>query len=301
MADPRPWRVHAPDAFAAFDRAEALAAAAFPVALLAPVHQTVAAHLANPSDSGRVPVVAPGTPADPRTDVGVRFAEQFVVDVAGTTTDQRAALSGAFGSDTFLFTQVCYVVDVFQRGRMALGRLYGSPFGAPEPPEPGAATDLWPVLEEFMQVVARRAALDPLTTELVRLRGARVHQCRLCQSRLSVRALDQAGSARPFDAIDRYESSDLGDAHKVALRLTDAIVTQPASIDAALVEQVFVHYDPDQITEIVLDVVRNAANKISVALGADAANVTGGTEYFDLDGAGAVVADVDASVVRARR
>ena len=33
-------------------------------------------------------------------------------------------------------------------------------------------------------------ALDPVTTELVRLRGARAHQCRVCQSRLSLKAVD---------------------------------------------------------------------------------------------------------------
>lgn len=51
-------------------------------------------------------------------------------------------------------------------------------------------------------------------------------------------------------------------------------------------------------TEIVLDVVRNAANKIAVALGADTPRVTGAVEFFDIDGSGEVVADVDANVVR---
>ena len=43
---------------------------------------------------------------------------------------------------------------------------------------------------------------------------------------------------------------------------------------------------------------RNAANKFAVAVGGDAAQVDDGIEYFDLDTAGDVVADVDPEVVR---
>ena len=56
---------------------------------------------------------------------------------------------------------------------------------------------------------------------------------------------------------------------------------------------------PAEITEVVLDVVRNAANKIAVALGGDAPVVTEGVEFYDIDATGDVVADVDRDVVRA--
>ena len=48
-----------------------------------------------------------------------------------------------------------------------------------------------------------------------------------------------------------------------------------------------------------LDVVRNAANKIAVALGSDAPEVTDGIEYYDIDAGGDVVADVNLEAVRA--
>ena len=44
---------------------------------------------------------------------------------------------------------------------------------------------------------------------------------------------------------------------------------------------------------VVLDLVRNAANKIAVSLGGDEAVVTDGGEYYDVDASGEVVADVD--------
>ena len=70
----------------------------------------------------------------------------------------------------------------------------------------------------------------------------------------------------------------------------------------AAAPEVFRQFDVIEATaqsEIVLDVVRNAANKIAVAFGADAPKVSDGVEFFDVDATGTVVADVDMSVVRA--
>ena len=289
-----PWEAHAPEAFAAFARAERLVSGAVDPALLAPVRAVVAHLLGNATDDD-VPAAA-GDEPDPRTPACVAFAEQFVVDVAGVMPGQRDALSAALGAATFPFVQALYVEDVFQRGRLALGRLHHRDLPADRRPEEG---DLWAALEDFMRLVALQTALDPLTTELVRLRGANAHRCRLCQSRLSVRALDAAGDRWPFAVVDDYERSSLSERHKVALRLTDAVITQPALIEDALVAQVRANFSMAESSEIVLDVVRNAANKIAVAFGADAPQVTDGVEYFDIDATGELVAAVDAAAVRA--
>jgi hypothetical protein len=53
-----------------------------------------------------------------------------------------------------------------------------------------------------------------------------------------------------------------------------------------------------EASEIIFDVVRNATNKIAVAFSADAPVVSNGTEFFDTDEAGDVVADVDPDIVR---
>jgi hypothetical protein len=124
-----------------------------------------------------------------------------------------------------------------------------------------------------------------------------VHQCRVCQSRLSLKAVDAAGGVGLFAA-----DAELGtrpEREQVALDLADLLVTQPMLIDDALVERVHRSLTPAEITELVLDVVRNAANKIAVALGGDAPVVTEGVEYYDIDATGDVVADVDRDVVRA--
>jgi hypothetical protein len=85
-----------------------------------------------------------------------------------------------------------------------------------------------------------------------------------------------------FDKIDWYESSDLVEPHKVALRLTDAIITQPTEINPSLVAQVHRYFTPTQIVEIVLDVMRNSCQKIAVALAVDDPHVTSGVELYAL-------------------
>jgi alkylhydroperoxidase family enzyme len=294
MTAAEPWRAEAREAFAAFDRVEAIAAAAVDATLIFPVRNAVSQLLQNDDEFARTSGPAPGG-SDPRALVCLRFAEQFVVDVAGITNADRAALSDALGRETFTFVQALFVVDMFQRARIALERLYGVTYGGPPPAERG---DLWAAIEEFMRVVARASVLDPVTTELIRLRGATVHHCRLCRSRLSVRALDAAGDSSPFSAVEDFERSMLSSRHKIALRLTDAVITQPAQIDDQLVAQVHGVFALAESTEIVLDVVRNAANKIAVAFAADTPQVADGIEFFDLDANGEVVASVEAAVVR---
>jgi alkylhydroperoxidase family enzyme len=92
-----------------------------------------------------------------------------------------------------------------------------------------------------------------------------------------------------FDRTEYYESSDLPESQKVALRLTDALVTEPTAIDASLAATLRSFYTEDQIVELVLDVVRNSSQKIAVALGADDPRVATGTELFDLAPDGTVV------------
>ena len=109
-----------------------------------------------------------------------------------------------------------------------------------------------------MRTVARHDALDPTTTELVRLRGARQHDCRLCKSRRSVAAIEAGADEATFDAVDDYAESDLPAATKAALALVDAIIWTPTAIPDDVVARVRAHLTAAQAVEVVLDVIRNA-------------------------------------------
>jgi len=215
-----------------------------------------------------------------------RLVEQFVVDVASMPADVRAAAFAELGDRAFPFAQVCYVTDMDARLRAAWRQLFGSELDLLA--EAGA-TDLWSALEAFMRTVAQMDALDPLTTEIVRLRGARAHRCRLCQSIRSVRAANDGADETVYDAIDHYETSALAERHKVALRLVDAFLWQPLAYPPELASQVASSFSRDETVEILFDIVRNAANKIAVLFGADAPHVSEGVEFFDIDTAGDLV------------
>ena len=141
--------------------------------------------------------------SDPRV---VAFAEQFAVDVSRIDDALRAGFLEATGPSAFTVVQAIYVDDFWPRVPAVLDAVIG-PVHWPDA-EPTDA-ELWPLLEEFMREVARLDALDPVTTELVRLRGARQHDCRLCKSRRSVAAIDAGADESTFDAVDDFAESDL--------------------------------------------------------------------------------------------
>ena len=296
------WRSLAPELFASFERIEATAYGALDPEVVAPLRRMMLSILCADRHSRG------DAAADSRVVALVDFAEQFVIDVAGITKESRAAMFGEAGRGALLFVQSVFVSDVFLRARVALDRLaatQGSVANAVRAnsvqPDPIARTpdELWPLLEAFMRDVAQLQSLDALTTELIRLRGADVHRCRLCQSRLSVKALDQAGDIALFTQTRDFNAEEYRDADRAAMRLADALVTQPSSIDHALVDAAHRHFSHAQQLEIVFDVVRNAANKIAVAFGADDPIVTDGIEFYDLDHNGDVVASIDQALVRA--
>lgn len=219
--------------------------------------------------------------ADPAVEL---FADQFGVDVSLIDDDLRRRFLAATGPTAFEVAQAVYVDDYWPRAGIAIGAVLGSSVVVtPERTEP---RELWPLVEDFMREVARLDALDPVLTELVRLRGARQHECRVCTSRRSVAALEAGADDAVFDAVDRYPESDLPAATKAALALTDAVIWSPYLIPRQVAADAAEHLAPEQVVELVLDVTRNAANKIAVALGADAAAVRDGVELFVTDADG---------------
>jgi len=239
----------------------------------------------------------PSEPTDERERVIANFVDQFVIDVSGIDDTLRQPLFEQLGSGALGFVQALYVTDLGIRRRIVLDRL-----GETVPdavPADGNDMQLWPALEQYMRTVAKMQALDPATSELVRLRGAAAHQCRICQSRLSVKAIEALGTEAPFIAVVSSQPTELSERHAAALRFVDAIVTQPTELDASTVADLREYFSPAEVHEMIHDIVRNSTNKFAVAVGGDAPVVAEGFEYFDIDADGDVVADVDAEVVRA--
>jgi hypothetical protein len=218
----------------------------------------------------------PAAPAVPRS-AATAFAGQMVIDVASMTIDVRAAGLAELGAGAPVFVLAVWTEDMMVRAGAAWREMFGEEWHSTPT---SAQTDPWVAHERFLLEVAKLSAFDPVTSELVRLRGARAHNCRLCQSRRNVTAIDLAGGR---DLFEDPNQSGLSGAQVLALQVVDTFVWQPIRWPPGLGQQVVDSLGPAVATELILDIVRNAANKIAVAFGADAPQVETGVEYYDID------------------
>ena len=127
-------------------------------------------------------------------------------------------------------------------------------------------------LNAYQAAVVRGSTLDPVTTELVRLRCARTHHCRICQTlRLAdarAAGVDEAMTAK----VDFYERSDLPERAKAALRVTDAFITRPELLSGVVAGQARAWFGPAELASLCLDITKWSTQKIKVALGTDGAD-----------------------------
>lgn len=219
------------------------------------------------------------------------FAEQFSVDVSVITVEQRSQLLKNLGDRAFRTVVSIFIADFVPRVRAGLEALdvgseylgwVGQPVVWDHDSDPSAV-----LLGEFAPAVARLRALDPVTSELVRLRVAGAHNCRLCKSLREGNALDAGGSETLYDELARFEKSAVLDARtKAALRYTDALIWTPAHLAVDDAAEVRSWFSEAEAVELTFDIMRNSSNKIAVSLGADAARVESGTERYliDVDG-----------------
>lgn len=235
-----------------------------------------------------------GEPESEAEAAVAEFAEQFSADVSSVTAEQRSRLWKQLGDRTFAVVVQVYIADFIPRVRAGLEALgvgaqylgwVAQPITWDHTTDPA---DL--VFNDFLIAVARMRELDPVTSELVRLRGAAQHNCRMCKSLREGGALDAGGSETLYEEIERFESSGLLDGRaKAALRYTDALIWTPAHLVADDVAEVRSRFSEAEAVELTFDIMRNASNKVAVSLGADAPRVENGTERYLLDADGQTV------------
>jgi alkylhydroperoxidase family enzyme len=211
--------------------------------------------------------------------------------VADEALPSRLAGLSTLGDNAFRAVVAIFIADFVPRvwaGLAALGM--GKPGNGGTPDWDHDTDPIDALLNGFVPAVARLRTIDPVTTEVVRLRGAAQHNCRLCKSRREETALDAGGSEPLYAEIEQYETSEqLSDRHKAALRYVDALIWSPSRVDSEVAAGVRDHFTEEEAFELTLDVMRNACNKIIVALAADAAHVSEGTELFRVDADGRAV------------
>ncbi|MBV8789663.1 MAG: carboxymuconolactone decarboxylase family protein [Mycobacterium sp.] len=235
-----------------------------------------------------------GEPQSEAETVVAEFAEQFSTDVSAITGEQRSRLWKQLGDRTFSVVVQMYIADFVPRVRAGLEALgvgseylgwVNGPIAWDHTTDPSD-----PVFNDFLLSVARMRTLDPVTSELVRLRGAAQHNCRLCKSLREGNALDAGGSETLYDEIEHFDSSALlDDRAKAALRYTDALIWTPAHLVADDAAEVRSRFSEVEAIELTFDVMRNASNKVAVSLGGDAPRVEQGTERYLLGADGQTI------------
>ena len=249
------------------------------------VRSVCARTLSLPALPAEVAVDGPQSEAEA---VVAEFAEQFSVDVSMITAEQRSRLWKCLGDSTFGVVVAMYIADFVPRVRAGLEALgVGSEYlgwvgGSVEWDHSSDPSDV--VFNNFLPAVARMRALDPVTSELVRLRGAAQHNCRLCKSLRESTALDAGGSESLYGDIEHFQDSTLFDGRaKAALRYADGLIWTPAHLVVDDAAEVRSGFSEDEAVELTFDVMRNASNKVAVSLGGDAPRVEHGIERYLLD------------------
>lgn len=304
VGDPR--AEHAPEVLAAMQASCAAVRAASDPALLELARLRLVELLGNDLEAGAPPWGEPALAAvtelsswptssafDDRSRAALALTEQFAIDVTGVPTGPLGAATGHLEAGVLPFVQGLYLLDVGQRAALALGALFGSPVPSSLWAWPAASTDVpadpMVAVDSLMKATGRLRSLDPVLRELVRLRGSRHHQCRRCQSVRSVAALDAGAGEELLAAADPAAVAELPAATQAALRLTDAVLAGRPSVPDDVVAEVRATLTPAEGVEVVCYLVRNSANKIAVAFGADAAIVDEGFEYQVIDSDGDTV------------
>jgi alkylhydroperoxidase family enzyme len=224
---------------------------------------------------------------DDRGRAALALTEQFAIDVTRVPTGPLGPAAALLEAGVLPFVQGLYLLDVGQRAAIALGGLFGSPvpssLWAWAPDDTDIPADPMVAVDALMKSTGRLRSLDPVLRELVRLRGARHHQCRRCQSVRSVAALEAGAGEDLLGADDVTAVADLPPVTRAALALTDAVLAGRPSVPDDVAAQVRATLSPAEAVELVCYLVRNSANKIAVAFGADAAIVDEGFEYQVID------------------
>ncbi|MCW2525349.1 MAG: carboxymuconolactone decarboxylase family protein [Pseudonocardiales bacterium] len=141
--------------------------------------------------------------------------------------------------------------------------------------------DTDPILPEFnaakgrfMRVAFRSSGVDPVALELIRYRNGRLQNCQGCQAYRDPKARAAGADEDTLAAVDDYENSDLDEAKKVVLRLTDTYLGSPGNVSAELRKDLLRYYSPEQIVQMVLRLSSTTSNRVVRALALDKEEAT---------------------------
>jgi len=235
-----------------------------------------------------------------RQSATLLFAEQFIIDVSGINESDRESLRQYFpGEEMRELITALYILECTYRLTLVARALLSDDLVPADTidfeitaPNSNEQPNIRRSLKDYQDAVVRGTDLDPVTTELVRLRCARTHNCRICQTLRLSDARAAGADDTMTEKVDFYELSDLDESYKIALRITDAFITRPDTLSAETVVAGRANFSTAQLAEMCLDITKWSTQKIHVALGTDGAEAVPkneqGLSFFGFDDLGQV-------------
>jgi alkylhydroperoxidase family enzyme len=218
------------------------------------------------------------------------ITDQFLVYVPGVTPSMLEPLRSDLGvAGLQAFVQTLYVLDQTTRLKLIYAQLFPGDHAPSSESTDNSIPPMDQALSELHAATMRLSGLDPLTTEIIRLRAGSYHQCRLCTS---IRLQQAGASVVDEDLVSRIERNDLDGMsakHQIAMRYADAHMINPKALGQDLVTALHEQYTMAQIIEMTLDVSQWNQQKIIVALGTDTPVSEAGLTPLMFDTAGHIV------------
>lgn len=142
-------------------------------------------------------------------------------------------------------------------------------------PPPGGTSlfdhqpDVFATFNRLYGTLWSEGVLDQAAKEAGRLRNARKVDCKICRN-LRFAGAREAGLTEDLVELieDGYESSDLPERLKLAVRYTDVLITDPSTLTDEMRAELAETFTPEQIVELTATVtIASAFSKAAVAWG----------------------------------
>ncbi len=111
--------------------------------------------------------------------------------------------------------------------------------------------------------------VEPVLHELIRLYNAKYQDCQYCQNARQAVAVQAGLDEDMVAALARFETSNLPENYKAALRITSAVAHNPALLTDEIWEGARVWFSERELVDIVLLSMHTTSSKVTITLGLD--------------------------------
>lgn len=122
--------------------------------------------------------------------------------------------------------------------------------------------------------------IDPVVHECIRLFNANYQGCEYCLNARAAGAVQAGLNEDIVSKLTRFESSDMPEHIKAALRITNAIASGPQTVTQELWDAASRFYSEHELVDIVLLSVFTTGSKVTITLGLDPGKENSGRIFY---------------------